>query len=72
MLTHALVAHVVDDIDDVGFWSNTFRQDQLRKWIMRQLDESQLSTRSARVCVYVCVCVSVCVCVCVSLASSLI
>jgi type I restriction enzyme R subunit len=41
-LTWKLVEDIRDHIDDVGFWGNTFKQEQLRKWIKVVLDESQL------------------------------
>jgi type I restriction enzyme, R subunit len=41
-LTRRIVGHVREAIDDVGFWGNAHKQDQLRKWIKRELDLSDL------------------------------
>lgn len=41
-LTRDVVAHVRDDIDDVGFWASAHRQDTLRRWLKRELDQGGL------------------------------
>lgn len=41
-LTREIVAHARVEIVTVGFWSNAFRQDELRKWIKLHLDHADL------------------------------
>ncbi len=42
MLTREIVAHARSEIVTVAFWSNAFRQDELRKWIKLHLDHADL------------------------------
>jgi type I restriction enzyme, R subunit len=46
-LTWKLVEDVRDHIDDVGFWGNPVKQENLRKWIKVELDQSHLFTSLA-------------------------
>lgn len=41
-LTREIVAKVQRDVATVGFWSNAYRQDQLRRWIKLHLDATDL------------------------------
>ena len=41
-LAREIVAHARTEITTVGFWSNAFRQDELRKWIKLHLDHADL------------------------------
>jgi type I restriction enzyme, R subunit len=41
-LTGALVASIRGDVSVVGFWENSTKQDELRKSVKRQLDDSDL------------------------------
>ena len=41
-LTRQIVGRVRDEVGTVGFWNNPHKQDQLRRWIKRELDTSDL------------------------------
>src|SRR5581483_125416 len=41
-LTRVIVAKARSEVRTVGFWSNGFRQDELRKWIKLHLDATDL------------------------------
>lgn len=43
-LTKEIVRHARAEVVTVGFWSNDFRQDQLRRWIKLHLDATDLWT----------------------------
>ncbi len=41
-VTREIVAKARSDVRTVGFWSNRYRQDELRKWIKLHLDQTDL------------------------------
>lgn len=41
-VTREIVAKARSDVRTVGFWSNSYRQDELRKWIKLHLDQTDL------------------------------